>query len=1146
MGVPTTLPGDFFDQKQEAPDTLPGNFFDQQSPTAIPGSIDPQKLTQALIYSHTINVPPSLAYQHANEIENQMKNRGAGTVWDIPNDIKVGAESSIFGLGTRGKLPENLQNPTAFNEFISGLTTMISDLPFYLAGGAAGGVAGTAAGPEGTVAGAAMGTFAVPEMIRKSLVEGIRKGNIKSFGDYINRFLEVSKAGEKGAITGGMMEVAGSETLPAFGKGTMAAVAKKAQETAAITLIPKLLEGQIPTAKDFGVNAALVGALHLLSGGEPMDEEKAREGLMDSYAKDGTNPKDAAVKLQAQPPVVPDMEPGLKAAIRVTAADGTPARIVADENETHPELAKRMGISAVTMDEINKDPSLADKVLEQPAGQLQQVIDRAFELKKAQGVDVPNLGKLKSGRGFVTPDGKFLSRKQAVAWVKENEPEIHNKWAEITTDYKAEFHSQDYNRARDSVRNRTLAEGDPEVRQWSPELSNFLAGRREELNRIKAEDKSSKYGKTMLRDLFVGPRNMLRAEAEQLRKGLKKIIPDYRDQEALTFLRDYKGSPDELRKAIEEIRAGDNEKLKPFIPSMERALSPSPELLEADRQMTNYFTNALGLGRQVGILESNIDPERYSPRLFMKVLEDEEDARREGRPRFTTRTPHAIQREYLNVLDPLKEGKVEARTLNALDGLSIYADRHSTAVATSILKTELKNSELGKNGSREDVPSNWRQLPGSSKAIVTKDSKTGEARVFHQGFYVPPVVAEAMKPILEQNVLSSTPEVWALNNMQRYIKTAEVGFSVFHMKAMTFMAANNMGWKDADFIKALRSDNSSPEFQAAEREAALWGVTTPTTGTPYEAYQGLKPSSVPSRIDILRSKPGIKQLDEIAHGMTYATFDVVQRKFKVMDFSLKAAAWLSDHPGASEIEYGSAMRSIGKEINAIYGGLNWEMMGWGPNARELARVMFFAPDWTFSNLVNLKYSFEGGPGGKSARAFWFKSAATGLTLTAAASLMFTGKLSKHPAEVYMGTDKEGKEVYSNMFFAGAPKDFVTLLNAVHRDGGLGGAADFIGYKLGPLVGIGPRLLVNRDWSGRPIVSPKQGVLEKTGRQALFAGEQAVPLPFSIKDLVEGMINDPQHDYSYKDFLSNLAGSIARHEGGKRRSRGRVRFSITGR
>src|ERR1017187_8534017 len=111
-------------------------------------SIDPKALTQSLIYSKTRDVPPKQAYDQRDQIEKEMQSRGAGSVWDIANDIKVGGESSIFGMAWNRTMPEHLNNPTKANEFVSGLATMIADLPVYIFGGALGAVAGAAAGSE--------------------------------------------------------------------------------------------------------------------------------------------------------------------------------------------------------------------------------------------------------------------------------------------------------------------------------------------------------------------------------------------------------------------------------------------------------------------------------------------------------------------------------------------------------------------------------------------------------------------------------------------------------------------------------------------------------------------------------------------------------------------------------------------------------------------------------------------------------------------------------------------------------------------------------------------------------------------------------------------------------------------------------------
>ena len=904
-------------------------------------------------------------------------------------------------------------------------------------------------------------------------------------------------------------------------KSPVASMAMKGlYQSATISTVGSLLDGQMPNAKDFASNAALIVPLNLITHGMPLRSGEARQAALDLYAKDGTPPGDMAEKIAAQPTVKPDLPPGLRPAIKFGKSF-----IAGDEGETHAELAERLGEKPVTMEEIQADPSLALKVLQSPETHPQDVIDAAWiqwddmtasikgppDPEAAASIEAQRLqasrGISKSGRGFVTPDGKLLSRSQA-AWAEKNEPEVHKMWSDIADQAgQDEFHSEDYAEARNRVRNRDVVAGADGMKGVSPELAKFLSANRGGLNEIKAGSEGSKYGESAIRSLWDGPRKMLRAEGLQVADRMKQLIPEGRDQEALSFLRDYRDNPEELRSMIEEIRAGTNETLKALIPSMERALSPSPEMLQADGELTAYFRTALDLGRQLGVLDSDIDPARYSPRLFMKVMDDAEAARRVGRPTFTDKTPNAIQRKYLRILDPLKSGNFEARTFNSLDELAIYADRHATAVATKLFTGELENSELGIHGTQDEHPEGWVPLK------------------FPGNLYVPKVIADAMKPILDEAGIPG--KLANLLHAQSYLKAVELSLSIFHMKAMTITAMNNMSF--ADFTKALRSDNNSPDFEAKERQYALHGLETTKTGAAYEAYKGLKPSSLPmGKLDTFRNLPVLKQIDAFAQSLTHETFDVLQRKFKVMDMAGKEASWLAKHPEASDAEYTSAMRSIAKEINAAYGGLNWDVMGVSKQMRDLSRLFILAPDWTFSNVANLKYASEGGPAGTAARMFWLKSFTTGIVMSQAASRLIGGRFNGpgHLTDVYLGKDADGKEMYSNWFFAGAPKDAITLVNRVMKDGLLEGVVGFAANKFGPVAQTGLHLAENKDFRGKTISKPNDTVAQKNLHQAGFVAEQMTPVPFGLKDIADQLMDDKK--YSKWDYALPLLGMYATH------------------
>jgi hypothetical protein len=1108
---------------------------------------------KAGVHSKMLGVTPGYAYQNRDEIDKQMRERAGD--YDSPdldptimNDIKVGLEGSIFGLHHRGKLPDQVQNPGMIDKFVSGLSEMAADIPFYAVGGVAGGLAGGAAGSEvpvfgnitGAVLGAGAGSFAVPAAVREALVLGIKNGEVKSFPDLLHRAADVTWAATKGAVTGAATTLAGGIPVGSLiAKSGVASIAVKGlYQASALTTSADLLEGKLPTANDFASNAALIIPLNLITHGMAMKTGDAKQALMDTYAKDGTTPQETAAKLNAQPPVKPDAPPGLRPAILGEQfIDGEP-------NESHAQLSERvLGQKPVTMSDLEADPALADKVLQTPEIHEQSVIDVAWALKDeamqsgkaAQGepptiAELYNRGEMKSGRGFVTPDGKFLSRSQAKSWMKENEPDTAQMWENVAGGKNAEFHSGEYQEARQRVAGRNVAEGEPDYKGMSPELAKFLGINREGLNKIKSGEEGSDYGDSAVRTLLVGPRNMLRAEAEQVASRLRKLVPEAQDQEAISFMRDYRDDPDKLRSEIQEIQSGTNEKLKAFIPSMERALNPSPEMMQADAELTRYFGKALDLGKQVGTLDSTVDPSRYSPRFFAKSMEEGE--RGIGSPKFTEKTAHAIKREYLRILDPLKSGDITARTFNAFDELGVYGDRHATSISTKLFVTELKNSELGKWGSGSSIPEGWRELApdqrGFRQTIMTKNPETGKMESFSRGLYVPKSIADAMAPMLRSGGLGS--EVAGFLHAQQFTKALELGLSAFHMKAMTITAMSNMTLDG--YLEAMHSDNSSPKFEAQERNGALYGLETTKTGPQYEAYQGLRQSSLPKglSLDTIRNIPVIKQVDAFAQGITRATFDVIQRKFKVADFSSKEAAWIAKHPQATELEYGTAMRGIAKEVNAAYGGLNWDVMGKSKSFRDVSRLFLLAPDWTFSNVVNAKYAFQGGAAGPAARAFWVKSFTTGFAMTAAASIMIGGKYDpadiRHIDQVYLGKDKDGKEMYANWFFAGAPKDLMTWTKKSISDTPLAGTAEFIVNKAAPMVGTIGHMAMNEDYGSKPIYKKTDNFGKKLKDESEYAASRLAPISgVSAVEDVKKALTDPTHEWSYKDLLSLAADAI---------------------
>jgi hypothetical protein len=1044
-----------------------------------------------------LGVDAGYAYQNREEIERQLRDAGG----DYDNDkgflnaAETGFEETPLGMLLRGKAPEPFESTNALERFVHNTVSFATD-PVVMVP-TIGGVLADAVVP-GAAIGGFVGGSALDAGLRKTMMDHYQKGDVKDFQDLTTRAHDALWEATKGALGAEAFGIAGELPVPGMlaGKPLSTIAMKGAYQAAAITTVGSLLNGQVPRLRDFEDSALMVIPLNLATGGLLLKRADIKQAAMDVYAKDGTTPQETGEKLAAQPVVKPDPQPGLRPAIQV--GEGF---IEADDGEHHANLAERvLAQKPVTMAELEADPALADDVLQNPAIHDQAEIDRAWALKKealeAGGGDkgtetidqLYNRADMKSGRGFVTPDGKFLTRPVARAWMKVNEPLVAQMWEDVAGGKNQEFHSEDYTEARNRVHGRDLLEGEDGIGGMSRENIQRLGVLRKGLNDIKAGNVSSGYAKEVLRILYVGQRDTRVAFTNQLRESLQKLIPEQVDQEALTFYRDYKGfveSPDGLRSQLRKIQEGNDPKLKPLIPAIERALNPTKAMLEADQKLTAYYTPALNEGRELGFLESKIPPENYTHRILVKGEEPGPLGKL------------SAERTGVHLLDSLKKSEVDYRTINALDSMQVYGESHARSVATKLLEMELKNSELGVQGTPEDHPDGW--MPMSDRSSL----------------YVPKIVAEALNPIFEKNVLSKIPGIAKFLHVQAYTKAIELGLSVFHMKALTITAMNNMAF--TDFGKALASDIEAPEFKTALREWAADGLKTTKSGHQYEVIEGFKPTSgeTLSFFDRARELPGIKQSEAIAHWMTHETFDVIQTKFKVMDSSLKIARWIAKNPEASNAEMFAARRSIAKEVNAAYGGLNFEMMGMGRNAVALARMVMLAPDWTFSNVANVKYALQGGPAGSASRAFFFKSAATGFAMTAAASMMIGGTYDpKHPEMVQLGDGKS-----ANWFFAGAPKDFITWTHRMINDGELMGTAKFIVGKLGPIGESIIGLAENKQFGGKPITKPDESHLEKDWHQGEYVAGHFIP--FTIKNIAEMVTDTKQH--SLLEYATAVAG-----------------------
>jgi hypothetical protein len=676
-----------------------------------------------------------------------------------------------------------------------------------------------------------------------------------------------------------------------------------------------------------------------------------------------------------------------------------------------------------------------------------------------------------------------------------------------------------------------------------------------EIERAAASPQENEFG-TKTREWYTGERDFWGARVNQLVDQVRKIIPDGLDQQALSLYRDFKSRPNELQQFLDgthpdfqdPAQLARIEKLRPVI---ERALHPTRELLHADQALTTLADASLSEGQKLGFLDSSMTPDEYVKHMLnpKDTLLDPngepiptaysgmKDFGRAIGGKLGRQFDSASKRNYPTLLHAVGEG-LAPKTLNALDAMTIYGDKFATARATHMLIDQLKDLGVGKWGmGTKNIPDGWVEIaphahPFQNNLVIP--DKNGEPAGVRQTLYVPKYIERAMRPITDPDYTNKIMGFSQWRGFGAYTKAVQLGMSLFHATTENYMAMANMGPKG--WAKALTYNRESPLFLSEERDGILHGLTTPVQGHTFEAYKGLSPGSIPTWGDIWRSNPVMKQADKLAQGITDFTFGKLQRQFKVYNYAMEKAGWLADHPNATPAEYNAAMHSITKEINAVYGGLHTENIGTvagmtlNKATTEVARAIMLAPDWSFSNIFNVKYALESKtPAGKMARAFWLRSMVGGMIGTQMLSLALSGKMSKNPTQVYMGNDSDGKEIYQNVFFKGAPGDAVNLVNNVMNVGPVMGLAKVMSGKMNPLLRTGMQLATNENYLNQKIVPSGSGVLKGAMLGGAAALKGIAPVPLSMTNVYD-MLRGPGHEtITVPEFFTTaLAGTPPKH------------------
>jgi len=327
---------------------------------------------------------------------------------------------------------------------------------------------------------------------------------------------------------------------------------------------------------------------------------------------------------------------------------------------------------------------------------------------------------------------------------------------------------------------------------------------------------------------IVGERNVRITQVNQIAEQLKNTLT-LPEQEALTFYRDYKGNPQGLAKLTTD------PKLAKYQQVIQLAMNPSPAMVSADKIITDYFTKTLAEGKSLGTLDSSIASDKYITHLLAPA-----DAKPKtglfGGSKISLSTPFAKARTYDTVAEAVQNG-VKVKSINALDALKIYGEKHAVAVSTKMGVDSLKDLGVGKFGFKgsDNIPKDWVVADPSNRffrntvPFITPEGKPSFA---YQDLYVPPQIAKVLKPMIQSDFTGQIPGFSQMKLYQGYLKGVQLGLSVFHIKAMQITSLNNAGviGNMKSIFKAMDSDL----FRTSEQDFVKHGGISPIFG----AYDG--------------------------------------------------------------------------------------------------------------------------------------------------------------------------------------------------------------------------------------------------------------------------------------------------------------------
>ena len=317
-------------------------------------------------------------------------------------------------------------------EIASGFVTIANDFPWMVAGCVGANVVASgvylASGGTGLVASPIVcgaGAFALPEVIRDSYMRAIDAGEVNDFDEFLKHFFTLKTAwtGTKYAAVGGATLGVGSKVSKVLGPRLGPSVIGKSTTTTArigsevVTMVTlqSILNGHVPTKKDFAHAAVMIFGIHatVKTGSNAM-------GVMKNiYNRYGIHPKNIVeltknnpnAREQLEKGIVPDEVNALATQLLKKMEETSNKKILPEPKYHNNEKIQTNNGEIVTV--IGKEVNNGNQMLivQKPNGEKVQILETEARKTNNENIEI-KINKNKKIEVNEKPDNNFAKRQE--------------------------------------------------------------------------------------------------------------------------------------------------------------------------------------------------------------------------------------------------------------------------------------------------------------------------------------------------------------------------------------------------------------------------------------------------------------------------------------------------------------------------------------------------------------------------------------------------------------------------------------------------------------------------------------------------------------------------------------------------------------